>query len=48
MATVDRVLPWRRHSAPPSLEIAPLIAAFRVHHPKAPTAMITQAYELRP
>ncbi|MGZ4703747.1 MAG: RelA/SpoT family protein [Acidimicrobiales bacterium] len=46
MATVDRVLPWRRHSAPPSLEIAPLIDAFREHHPKEPTAMITQAYEL--
>src|SRR4051812_46989082 len=46
VATVDRVLPWRRHSAPPSLEVAPLITAFRVHHPKAPTAMITQAYEL--
>lgn len=46
MATVDRVLPWRRHSAPPSLEIAPLIAAFREHHPKEPTTMITQAYEL--
>src|SRR4029078_1650986 len=44
--TVDRALPWRRHSAPPSLEIAPLIAAFREHHPKEPTAMITQAYEL--
>jgi guanosine-3',5'-bis(diphosphate) 3'-pyrophosphohydrolase len=43
--TVDRVLPWRRHSAPPSEEVAPLVAAFRARHPKAPTAMIPQAYE---
>ena len=46
MATVDRVLPWRRHSAPPSQEIAPLIDAFREQHPKAPTAMISRAYEM--
>jgi guanosine-3',5'-bis(diphosphate) 3'-pyrophosphohydrolase len=46
VATVDRVLPWRRHSAPHSQEIAPLIDAFREQHPKAPTAMISRAYEL--
>src|SRR3954451_3748702 len=46
VATVDRVLPWRRHSAPPSQEIAPLVDAFREQHPKAPTAMISRAYEL--
>ena len=46
MATVDRVLPWRRHSAPPAQEIAPLIEAFREQHPKASTAMIGRAYEL--
>ena len=32
MATVDRVLPWRRHTAPPSEEVAPL----RRHLPRAP------------
>jgi GTP pyrophosphokinase len=46
VATVDRVLPWRRHSAPPSQEIAPLVDAFREHHPRIPTAMISRAYEL--
>ncbi|HEY5153718.1 MAG TPA: bifunctional (p)ppGpp synthetase/guanosine-3',5'-bis(diphosphate) 3'-pyrophosphohydrolase, partial [Acidimicrobiales bacterium] len=46
MATVDRVLPWRRHSAPPSQEIAPLVDAFREHHARSSTAMITRAYEL--
>ncbi len=46
MATVDRVLPWRRHSAPPSEEVAPLVAAYREHHPRASTALISRAYEL--
>jgi len=46
MATVDRVLPWRRLSAPPDEEVAPVIAAFRERHPKASTALITRAYEL--
>ncbi|MCD9622636.1 RelA/SpoT family protein [Rhabdothermincola salaria] len=45
MATVDRVLPWRRHSAPPIEELAPLISAFRTNHPKAPIGLITRAYE---
>ncbi len=45
VATVDRVLPWRRHSAPPSEEIAPLVAAFHEHHPRDSAAMITRAYE---
>jgi GTP pyrophosphokinase len=43
MATVDRVLPWRR-GAVPAEEIAPLLAAFRQRHPKAPTALISRAY----
>jgi len=46
MATVDRVLPWRRHTAPPSEEVAPLVAAYRAVHPKAPTDLITRAYAL--
>ncbi|WP_334142851.1 RelA/SpoT family protein [Rhabdothermincola sp.] len=45
MATVDRVLPWRRHSAPPSEEVAPLVAAYREHHPRASTATIARACE---
>jgi guanosine-3',5'-bis(diphosphate) 3'-pyrophosphohydrolase len=43
MATVDRVLPWRR-GAVPAEEIAPLLAAFRARHPKASTALISRAY----
>src|SRR5437588_7246047 len=43
MATVDRVLPWRR-GAVPAEEIAPLLAAFRARHPKAPTALVSRAY----
>ena len=46
MSTVSRVLPWRRSSAPASVETAPLLASFRSHHPKTSTAMISQAYEL--
>src|SRR3954469_25296867 len=46
MATVTRVLPWRRNSQPPAEEVAPLVAAFRAHHPKANPLMITRAYEV--
>jgi GTP diphosphokinase / guanosine-3',5'-bis(diphosphate) 3'-diphosphatase len=46
VATVDRVLPWRRHSAPPSEEVAPLVAVYREHHPKASTVLVSRAYEL--
>ena len=46
MSTVSRVLPWRRSSAPASVETAPLLASFRAHHPKTSTTMISQAYEL--
>jgi GTP pyrophosphokinase len=46
MATVDRVLPWRRHTAPPAVEVAPIIAAFRVHHPRDDAARIVRAYEV--
>ncbi|MEY2448840.1 MAG: diphosphokinase / guanosine-3,5-bis(diphosphate) 3-diphosphatase, partial [Acidimicrobiaceae bacterium] len=46
MATVTRVLPWRRNSVPPAEEVAPLVSAFRSHHPKSSPLMITRAYEL--
>jgi GTP diphosphokinase / guanosine-3',5'-bis(diphosphate) 3'-diphosphatase len=46
MSTVSRVLPWRRSSAPASVELAPLLASFRAHHPKTSTVLIAQAYEL--
>jgi len=46
MATVDRVLPWRRHAPAAAEELAPLIAAFRSHNPKASTALVVRAYEV--
>jgi GTP pyrophosphokinase len=46
MATVDRVLPWRRHAPAPADEIAPVVDAFRQHHPKVPIGTIVRAYEL--
>jgi GTP pyrophosphokinase len=46
VATVDRVLPWRRTAAPPSEELAPLISSYRARHPKAPVSTITKAFEL--
>jgi GTP pyrophosphokinase len=46
MATVTRVLPWRRNSVPTAEEIAPLVNVFRAKHPKSSTAMISRAYEV--
>ena len=46
MATVDRVLPWRRHSPPAADEVAPLVSAYRAHHPKAATGTIVRAFEV--
>ena len=43
MATVDRVLPWRR-TPPPAEEVAPLLHVFRGRHPKAATSLISRAY----
>ena len=45
MATVDRVLPWRRHTAPPAEEVAPLLALYRDHHPRMNPALISRAYD---
>ena len=46
MATVDRVLPWRRSSPQAAEEVAPLLAAYRNRHPRASTARIARAYEV--
>ncbi|MEA3020314.1 MAG: diphosphokinase / guanosine-3,5-bis(diphosphate) 3-diphosphatase, partial [Actinomycetota bacterium] len=43
MATVDRVLPWRR-TPPPAEEVAPLLGVYRGRHPKGATALISRAY----
>jgi GTP diphosphokinase / guanosine-3',5'-bis(diphosphate) 3'-diphosphatase len=45
MATVDRVLPWRRQTSPTDELLAPLLHAYRSRHPKASTALIVRAYE---
>src|SRR5262245_62986085 len=47
MATVTRVLPWRRHhEAAAPVELTPLLASYRRRHPKAPVATISRAYEV--
>ena len=47
MATVTRVLPWRRAAnRPASAEIAELLAEFTRRHPKASTDMIEQAFAI--
>ncbi len=47
MATVTRVLPWRRApSRSTAVEIADLLDAYREHHPKADTSVIERAFEL--
>ena len=45
MATVARVLPWRRQAAPRDEVLEPLLADFRARHPKGSTATITRAYD---
>jgi GTP pyrophosphokinase len=45
LATVDKVLPWRKQTAPVD-DLSPVLAAFRARHPKADTARITKAYEI--
>src|SRR4249919_1969623 len=46
MPTVTRVLPWRRHSQPPAMEVQEIIAQFRRFHPKPSTDAITEAYRM--
>ncbi|MGH9184717.1 MAG: RelA/SpoT family protein [Acidimicrobiales bacterium] len=44
MATVTRVLPWRRNAAPPAEEVAPLLGAYRSRHSRASVQLISRAY----
>jgi guanosine-3',5'-bis(diphosphate) 3'-pyrophosphohydrolase len=47
MGTVDRVLPWRRQQSELStIELAPLLSAYRRRHPKASVATINRAYQV--
>src|ERR1700761_6512500 len=44
VATVERVLPWRRQVQTADA-LRPLLSAFRSRHPRDETAMIVRAYE---
>ncbi len=44
VATVERVLPWRR-TVQTADALLPLLNAFRVRHPKDETALIVQSYD---
>jgi len=54
MATVDKVLRWRRPAVPPwrssspdaDEELAPLLAVYRASQPRADTTLITRAYHV--
>ena len=46
MPTVTRVLPWRRHTQPPAMEVQEIIDQYRRFHPKRPTESIKDAYRL--
>ncbi len=47
MATVDRVLPWRRNNEIAAAgELIPLLASYRSHHPKARVDTINRAYHM--
>ena len=47
MATVDRVLPWRRSSdAAASSELVPLLTSYRSYHPKGRVEVINRAYHM--
>jgi len=43
VATVDRVLPWRRQPAAP-VELGRVLDSYRSRHPRAQTALITRAH----
>lgn len=45
MATVTRLLPWRRQHSSPDDEMAPVLQSFRRRHPKASTALMTKAFQ---
>jgi GTP pyrophosphokinase len=46
MATVTRVLPWRRHQLPAAVEVGPIVDYYQQFHPKAPIEPIVRAYEV--
>ena len=46
MATVTRLLPWRRQMNSAVDEVNPVLQSFRRRHPKASTTLIIKAFEV--
>jgi GTP diphosphokinase / guanosine-3',5'-bis(diphosphate) 3'-diphosphatase len=44
--TVDRVLPWRRHSEPAIAQLEALVETFKQHHPDSDSTMIELAHRM--
>jgi len=45
MATVSRVLPWRRSSAPGAVQVQPVVERYRARWPRHDSSLILKAYE---
>lgn len=46
MATVSRVLPWRRSSAPIASQVQPVVERYQARWPRRDPSLIVKAYEL--
>ena len=46
MATVTRLLPWRRHQENADDDLAPILTTYRRRHPKASTVAMVKAFEI--
>ena len=46
MATVTRLLPWRRQQESAGEDLAPILTSFRRRHPKATTLAMSKAFEI--
>ena len=46
MATVTRLVPWKRHQLPAAVEVGPIIEHYQRFHPKASIEPIVHAYEV--
>lgn len=46
MATVTRLLPWRRHQENADDDLAPILTTYRRRHPKASTSSMVKAFDI--
>ena len=46
MATVTRLLPWRRHHESADDDLGPILTTYRRRHPKASTTSMVKAFEI--